>query len=285
MELVHGLDQFFIGCRIAQAPAGHRVGLGETVQGDGAFLHARQGSDAEGFRSIIAQPFIDFIRDDHDVILDGDVGQFFQHLFGQDPAGGIAGGDQDQGFGLGGDLTADFVQVQLVVIFFFQGIENGDGTQQFGDVFIIQPARVGHQDFVPFVQDGFHSAEYGFGEADGDQDFFRLVVDAVLDFQLIGDGFPQFHGAEVGGIENIPGLDILDAGVFDVGGCIEIRAAQFEVDHRFAGPFHGQCFFIDLTDAGRFQFVHSCSNEIFHKQTPFSNTVSLQRLKDFSLWI
>ena len=64
VELVEDRDIGLGGGHIAQAPAGHGVGLGHAVHGEGPLLHARQGGDANVLLPIVDEPLIHLVGDD-----------------------------------------------------------------------------------------------------------------------------------------------------------------------------------------------------------------------------
>ena len=264
VEFVQDGDVLLRRRHIAQTPAGHGVGLGHAVHGEGVLLHAGEGGNADVLGSVIDQPLIYLVGDDHQIVAQDDVGQPLQGLLRQHAAGGVVGGDDHNGPGLGGDLGLDLLQVQLIAVFLPQFVSDRDGVEHTGHVDVVQPHRVGDQNLVSLVQNGGQYGEHGLGQAGGYQNLGGLIVDAVLPLELLGDLLPQFHGAIVGGIEDVALVQAVDGGLLDVGGGVEIRAADFEVEYLFPLALHGQCFFVDLADTGGGHPVHSCCD--FHRK-------------------
>ncbi len=63
-----------------------------------------------------------------------------------------------------------------------------------------------------------------------DDDLARLVGQAVLALELVGDGLAQFGDAAARGVFGEPGLERLDRGILDVLRSIKIRFARAEPD-------------------------------------------------------
>ena len=72
----HRSDELRRGDGPAQAPAGHGVRLGETVDGDGALAHAGQARRAE-MRRIEDQRTIDLVGDEPEIVFAADLGEGF----------------------------------------------------------------------------------------------------------------------------------------------------------------------------------------------------------------
>src|SRR5687767_2556816 len=86
LNLGHGACQW-LGCSgIAEPPTGHGKSLGEAVDGDGTFLHARQGSERSE-RLAISDVFVNLVRDYQQLRVSGDdLGDLFQFLAAVDGA-------------------------------------------------------------------------------------------------------------------------------------------------------------------------------------------------------
>ena len=102
---------------ITDAPAGHGIGLGKAVDGDGSIPDfGGDGSDAEVSGLIVDQLFIDLIRDDEKVVFLCQSGQMAQAFLTVNCAGGIVGRTDHNGLCAGGDGLLDGLQIQRIVI-------------------------------------------------------------------------------------------------------------------------------------------------------------------------
>ena len=79
--------------------------------------------------TVVDQPLVDLVGNDHQVVFNGDLGQLLQHTLGQYTASGVAGGDEDHCPGAGGDFGADLVQVDLIAGLLPQQIRDRDCAQ------------------------------------------------------------------------------------------------------------------------------------------------------------
>ena len=69
------------GGHIADAPAGHGIGLGNTIDQQGAFLDLRaDGGKADELLSIIHQMIIDLVADHVNILFYADLGDLLQLL-------------------------------------------------------------------------------------------------------------------------------------------------------------------------------------------------------------
>ena len=70
-------------------------------------------------------------------------------------------------------------------------------------------------------------------------DLRRLVSEAVLAFEFVGDGLAQFRDAAAGRVFGEPGGERLGGGVLDELRRVEIRFARAEPDDVLARGLHG----------------------------------------------
>ncbi len=103
--------------RIAHAPAGHRVGLGEAVEDDRALGHVRQAADRVVL-ALVDQPAVNLVGHDHDVVLARDVSDGFQVGLGENAAGGVVGRVEDDQLCARRDQRAQLVRVKSEILVF-----------------------------------------------------------------------------------------------------------------------------------------------------------------------
>jgi hypothetical protein len=244
--------------RIADAKAGHRESLREAVEEDRPFPHAGQRRDG-GVRLRIGKFGVNLVRDDEQVVLAADGGDFFQLRRGHDAAGGIAGEIDQQHFRLRRDGGAKRIRAELEFILLARG--DGDGlsirerdARTVGDVawFVIKHLVAG-------IQDGAQGEIERLGNADGDEHFGRGIVPKfVVARDVIRDGRAQGEQAEVGGVTGFPALERVDGGLADVPGGDEIGLADAERDD----ALHGLHDLEKIADAGARDVAHMIGDEV-----------------------
>ena len=74
---------------ITQSLARHRIGFGESVDGEGSLPHARQTTNAEMLGAIINQFFINFVGEHQQIVLTGKGSESLQIIFPENSGGWI----------------------------------------------------------------------------------------------------------------------------------------------------------------------------------------------------
>jgi hypothetical protein len=59
------------------------------VEQDGPLRHPRHGGDADMLVSVVDDARVDFIGEDHQVVCDAHLGDLFEQVAAEDPAGGV----------------------------------------------------------------------------------------------------------------------------------------------------------------------------------------------------
>ena len=78
----HGLGHRRRGQRIADAPSGHGIGLGDAVDEDRVRLDlVTERGDAGKLHAVIDELIINLIRDDVQIVLDADVRNCLERFF------------------------------------------------------------------------------------------------------------------------------------------------------------------------------------------------------------
>ena len=90
----------------ALAEARHAVGFGQAVEGYAKHIRGN-GCHVVVDCAVVHDFFVDFVGENHQVMLAGDFGNFFQHGLAVYRAGGVVGVDDDDGFGFFGDFGFD----------------------------------------------------------------------------------------------------------------------------------------------------------------------------------
>ena len=102
----HRVDQFRRSAGVADAEAGHRVGLGKAVQKDRALGHPGQRRDADVF-PLERQLGVNLVGDHQQVVPFGQAGDLHQHFAGHGAAGRIGRKIQNQRLALRRDDALD----------------------------------------------------------------------------------------------------------------------------------------------------------------------------------
>ena len=91
LERVDRLGNRLRRAEVAQPPAGHRVGLAETVDRDRQIVRfGGERADGDVLRVVVNELLVNLVAEDEDFLLDGDVGDGFQFLARVHRAGRIA---------------------------------------------------------------------------------------------------------------------------------------------------------------------------------------------------
>lgn len=100
-EGADGLDDLGVGNGEADAPAAHAVGLAEGVGGEGVVEHVGFGEDGLVAGVGPDHVAVRFVAEDDDVGAADEVGDGVEVVAGGDAAGGVVGGVEPDGAGLG----------------------------------------------------------------------------------------------------------------------------------------------------------------------------------------
>ena len=223
----HGLGHFHGRGGVSNAPAGHGVGLGHAVDGDGARLDlVAQGGDGDVLRAVIDKVFVDLVRDDVEVVLDGEPADVLKLLAGVDKAVGVVGGVQDDGARPACDGGLDLAGQELKAVLLPRLHDDGNAARHAHQLRVAHPEGTRHDDLVPLVQQRLEGVEQGVLRAVGDHDLARLVVQAVVAQELLADGLLEVHRARSGRIPRHALVQGLLCGLADVLGRIKIRLAR-----------------------------------------------------------
>src|SRR5690606_569065 len=192
-----GGDQFGGSGDPADLPAGEGEGLAGTGDGDRAVAHAGEGGQGDVFGVVEDEVFVDLVGHDEEVPFHGQLGDRRQLRAGEDRAGGVVRGVDQQHAGAVGDGVAQFVEVEPEAAV--------PGAQGDRDAAAARHGDAGRVGVVVRLQGdhlvaGFHQGEQGGGDglggAGGDQDLgVGVRGEAVAALLVGGDGGAQFGDA------------------------------------------------------------------------------------------
>ena len=242
---VHGGDQFLGAAAVAQTPAGHGIGLGHTVNGDGAIVqfghHGQQAG--ERFRAPV-----DLLV--HVIGADDDARMLEQHFAQRTPLGGgigrasrIARAVDEQETGFVGDRGCQLLRRDLVALFWAGIRGHRQAVGQHYHVGVRHPIRGWDDHFVAGVQQCHAQVIDGLLGAGGHQDLVAFVLDVVVALELANDRVLEFHDAVDVGVTRVALADRVDACLGNVGRGVKVRLTGAQANDVFAFRLQlvGQC--------------------------------------------
>ena len=195
MDAHHRLDQFRRAAGVADAEAGHRVGLGKAVQKNRALGHAGQRRDA-GVLPLKGQLGVNLVGDHEQVVALGQAGDRLERLAGHRAAGGVGGEVQHERLGLGRDCLLDRLggDGESVLSEARHGHRHAVGQRDAGRVADI--ARFVVNDLIAGIDDGPQRDVERLADADADEDLrLRIVAHAESPGDVAADGRTQLGQA------------------------------------------------------------------------------------------
>jgi len=232
LQHVDGGSDFLRSGGVTEAPAGHGVGFGETVDGDGEvgdFL--AEGSDGDVGLVGVNEFFVDFVGQDEDVFAHGDVGDGLKLFLGVNGAGGVAGAVDDDHLGEGGHGVLELIRGHFPAVFALGFDDDGDAADEANHFRVAGPVRGGDDDFVAWIDGGCDGVVAGVLGAAVDADLGRVVLEAVIDEQLGGEGFTKFEEAAALGVAGFAFGQGLDGSLDDVFRGIKIWFASAKAEN------------------------------------------------------
>ena len=231
--------------QVADAPPGHRVGLGEGERGQRAFGHSRQRRDAHVAGIVEQQMLVRFVAHHPQVSLERKRGDRGEMISGQNRAGGIVGSVEVDAAGARpdrhGEPPRESRRIQCAAVH----VEVGGNRAQPGPV--RQRDQLGdrhpmgreHQDLVLRPEQRLEGDEQRVGTAVGDHDVVGLAAHAVLASQLVPQRAAQRVRSARVRIVGFSGSGGRGERLDDVRGRVEVRLTSLEVEHLLAGPLPG----------------------------------------------
>ena len=217
---------------VAQTPAGHRIGLGEAVDGDGVIVDIlAQGSDADVLIAAIDQLLIDFVGQDDDAFTDGDVGQCGEFFAGIDGAGRVAGGVQDDHLRHRGHGVLELIRSELPAVFTLRFDDHRNATDDAHHFRVAGPVRSRNDHFITWIHAGKDGIVAGVLGSAVHADLGGFILHLVVHQQLCSDGFTQFEDAGAFGIAGFACVKSFDSSGDDWCRSIEVWLTSSEVQH------------------------------------------------------
>ena len=176
-------------------------------------------------------------------------------------AGGVIGEREDEEFGPGGDGRLQLLGGQPEVVFLFERDRHRHAEGQLDDRRVGDIAGFRDQDLVPRLDKRPDAEVDPLAAADGDEDLVLRVVGEVEPvFHVFGNRLAQLHQPGVGGIAGIAPLEVVDGGLADGVGGLEVRLADPQGDD----PLHLVGDVKKAADAGGFQLRCPFGDQFFN---------------------
>ncbi len=243
------------GCEgVAEAPAGHGVGLGERTDDDQPLLGVGNGTAGEAAPAVV-EIDVALVADHPDIALGGHAHDGGENLRVNDRTGGIGRRVENDGAGGGRDGALDHFLRKREAVGFVGGDEHALSTRVADDVLERHPCGRGDDDFVAVLDQDLEGIEERLFTSGGGNDFFALVGGTEVGGVAGGDGIAQLDDAGDGRVLGEIRLDGSDGSVLDVLRGMEVRLAGAEIDQVGAGFAHTVGFVGDGHGGGRFNAV------------------------------
>ncbi len=182
--------------------------------------------------TIVYNLLVDLIREDQQIVDDGDLGDGLQYFHPQHRPAWIMRRVEHNHLGLWGDRTLQIGRINLEPVLLSEGHVDWLCFGQLGAIKVMQPGRVRDQHLIPGIKQRQHRHQDGLI---GSHRHHYLILGvnpyAILLEQLFGDGFSQLRSPIIGGIMYKALIQGLLGGRLDVLRRVEIGPSHLEVDY------------------------------------------------------
>ena len=215
----------------ADAPAGHRVGLGQAVHDDGVRqVFLREGRHAGERGPVVNEFLVNIVAHDEHALLDADIAQRPDLVCRVHGAGRVARRVEDEQFRFRRDRLSQLLRRDLELGLVGGVEDHRPGPGELGHLGVAQPVRRGDDHFVAGLTGGVDGVETGVLAAAVDDDLPRLVLDAVIALELVGDRLAKLRDAAARRVLGEAVGQRLRGSVLDVLRCVEVRLTGAEAD-------------------------------------------------------
>ena len=230
VDLHHRLDDLRRPAGVADAEAGHGIGLGKTVQKNRALQHPGQGGDADVL-PLEGEFGIDLVSDHQQIVAPHDGGDLLQVGVGHGAAGRVGREIQHQRLAPGSDDLLDVLRANREAVFRLAGHSYGHAVRHGDAGRVTDVARFVINDLIARIDQRAERDIHGLAHADGDEDLVGWVVrQPEPPLQADGNGLAQFEQTEVGGVTGPALFQGKDGGFADVPRGDEIGFAHAKGD-------------------------------------------------------
>ena len=213
----------------AETPAGHRIGLGETVHNNGALFHAVQLRKADVAIRTVGQAVVNLIGQHNDIRVLDDRCNRLQLIARHDRAGRVVRVRQDEQLGARRNSGAQTVRRQLELVLRAGRQRHRNTARHLRQRLVAYKARLRNQHLVPHIDNRTDGVVDRLGAADRHKDLLvRIVAQAVLAAHERGNLIAQLGKTPVGGVEGLSFFQRLNAGAANLPRRFKIRLAHTE---------------------------------------------------------
>ncbi|MCY1514382.1 hypothetical protein D9M68_489190 [compost metagenome] len=248
----HSLDQVARATGITDAPAGHGIGLGDTVDRERPVLEPRlklgRGDEAEAVIDDVLIHVVD--QQPHMRMLQ-------EHVEQRTIVGSAVGGArrvrrrvEQHPTRLRRNCSFELVGSQAETGGGVAGDQNRLAFADLDDIRIGGPVGRRDDHFVAGIDRRHHGVEQDLLGARCHRDLVLLVGKAVFTLELFADCLLQVRRAVERGVLGVAALDRLAGGILDVVGRVEVGLARTEDDDRLAFALHRLRAGADFQDFG-----------------------------------
>ena len=236
LDLGHALDDVGRAGGVADPPAGHGVGLGASVEGDGVVVGVGGGGGV-ALEGVVAEDdaVIHLVAEDDNILALEHGGQGVDLGGGVEETAWVTGRIEDEGFGPRSDGRFQLGGSDLKGVVNIAEHVHRHAAAERGLLGVGDPVGGGDDDFVAFVEQGGEGEVEGLFAADGDDDLGGGVVERVFAGELGGNClFERDDAGGGGGVLGGAAVQGVDGGLLDVIGGVEVGLAGAEADDVFA---------------------------------------------------
>ena len=266
----HGLCDRRCTQRVADAPAGHGIGLGDAVDEDGVLLDllAKRRNACE-CSTVIDELIVNLVRDDVQIVLDADVRDCLERFLRIDSTGRIRGVIEDDGLGLVRDGRLELLRRELETLLLADVNNDRYAAKQTHHFIVADPVRGRHDHLIARVnQRSQRDIDHVLCTA-GDDRLRRLILQTVIRLHAVANRLTQLNHTGCGRISRFSVADRAHTRIADAVGCGKIGLAGAKADNVLPFCFHllRQC-----ADSQRRGRAHSCGNfgQWLHRHPSFS---------------
>ena len=219
---------------VTDAPARHGVGLGKTVEENGALLHAGQGGESGVGKAAIGQIPVNFIRNDDEIVLLGESGNFYEIFFRHHSACRIIRVADEKRLRARGDVGLELLGRDAEIVFKLRRNGYGFAACECDAGLVGNIAGLGDQHFITGRENGAHGDIEGFADAYRDEHILcGIIGNTVIPLVVCGNFLAQLQHAAVCRVGGVALFQAVDAAFADGPRGDEIGFSDAEGDDVF----------------------------------------------------
>ena len=261
LEIADRLGERLRADRPADPPAGHRVGLADTGDDDGAVGEAgAEGGERDSLPAVEDELVVDLVGDDREIGSDGHVGEIPQLLRRIDHPGGIARRAEEEHPRGRGKRGAEGLRTELEIILEARREDHRPRSGELDELRIAHPVGGRDDHLVPLVEERREDVVERVLGAVGDDNLCRRHRQAGAAGVVGGHRFAEIGDTGRRRVFRPPGVDRRLSGSADVVGGGKVGLTDRQIDdidprrgHGLGPGRHGK-------RGGGFEGVHPCGD-------------------------